>query len=187
MATIYSITSMKGNKVYIGSTTMSLARRKAAHKRDNRCTSVLLKEEYGWDNLIFTALEECSVEQQFERERFHIENTENTINKVLPGRTEEELKEAIYSNDKKYRVKNREAINERMKKYNKENKDKIDRKNKERYEVHKDEIDRKSKEYYKANIEEIHRKNKERYEAHKDEINQKRREAYKAKKQSNLL
>jgi len=151
MATIYSITSMKGNKVYIGSTTMTLARRKSAHKRDNRCTSVLLKKEYGWDNLIFTVLEECHVEQQLERERFHIDNIENTVNKVLPGRTDEELQEAIYSNDKKYKVNHREVINERMKKYNKENKDKIDCRNKEYYEAHKEEIIRKRKERYESN------------------------------------
>ena len=140
MATIYSITSMKGNKVYIGSTTMTLARRKACHKARNDCKSVLLKEEYGWDNLIFTVLEECPIEQQLERERFHIENTENTVNYLIHGRSIEEKKD----NWKKYKSD-----------YNKQNKERDKQSRKEAmmryYEAHKDEINRKCKERYEAN------------------------------------
>jgi len=90
MATIYSITSDKGDKVYIGST-INLTQRKYNHKHETRnCSSKILIEEYGWENLIFTALEECSAEQRYERERHHIENTANVVNKLIPGQTKEE-------------------------------------------------------------------------------------------------
>ena len=91
MATVYSITSTKGNKVYIGST-CNLAQRKNNHKHETRnCTSKILIEEYGWENLIFTVLEECSLEERFVRERFHIENIEHTVNITIPGKTKEEI------------------------------------------------------------------------------------------------
>ena len=117
MATIYSITSDKGNKVYIGSTTASLNDRKRQHKYDskrNDCIrgSKILIEEYGWENCIFAILEECTLEQRYERERWYIENIPNTVNKRIPGRT-----------DKEYREENSEKEKERNKAYYEANKE----------------------------------------------------------------
>jgi len=80
MVIIYSITSLKGIKCYIGSTVQTLNNRKAQHKKKQNCTSKLLFDEYGFDNCIFTILEECIIEQRFERERHYIENTPNIVN-----------------------------------------------------------------------------------------------------------
>jgi group I intron endonuclease len=94
METIYSITSDKGDKVYIGRTGQRLAKRRSGHKyyekTHNNCSSQELFQEYGFDNCVFTALEECAKEQGVERERYHIENTPNVVNILMPGRTDKE-------------------------------------------------------------------------------------------------
>jgi len=141
MATIYSITSMKGNKVYIGSTTMSLLKRKYAHKsKSNGCHSNILFDEYGFENCIFMVLEECPLEERLVRERFHVENTPNVVNQYIPYRTDEERKqitqqrnsdygqankERIKLQRAEYRRENAEVIKQRKLKYAQENKDKV--------------------------------------------------------------
>jgi len=95
MVIIYSITSLKGIKCYIGSTVQTLNNRKAQHKKKQNCTSKLLFDEYGFDNCIFTILEECTIEQRFERERHYIENTPDIVNIKIPTRT---VKEYINAN-----------------------------------------------------------------------------------------
>lgn len=130
MATIYSITSDKGNKVYIGSTKISLARRKATHRHDSKrevyCSSRIIIDEYGWENCIFTVLEECLLEQRYERERWYIENTEHTVNKGIPGTT---IKERNIS----YRQKNKEEIREQQKRYRESNRERINKQKLEAY------------------------------------------------------
>jgi hypothetical protein len=152
MATIYSITSMKGNKVYIGSTTDYTDRQRVHLGNNNNCNSKILIEEYGSENCIFTVLEECPVEQRYERERFHIDNNPNNVNGKRPNitvqedkqRRNESKKEWVKKNPDKAQaierrkyVKNRETIIEKAKKYYEENKDEINRKSKERYEANK--------------------------------------------------
>jgi len=136
MATIYSITSDKGNKVYIGSTKTSLARRAYSHKCDSHsCTSNILFDEYGIENCIFTVLEECPVEQRTERERYHIENTLNVVNKVLPGRTRKERRDTgIYMiQEKQYRDATKDKQREQKKEYYKKNKEIINKRNQAYY------------------------------------------------------
>jgi group I intron endonuclease len=143
MATVYSITSTKGNKVYIGSCTMSLEHRKATHKKGyTYCSSRILFEEYGFENCIFTVLEECFLEQRYERERFRIENTPNVVNLRIPCRTAKERREV--------------------------NKDKISRREKEYREANRDELNRKQREGHEANKEEINRNRREKYKAKKE-------------------
>ena len=113
MVIIYSITSLKGIKCYIGSTIQTLNNRKAQHKKKLNCTSKILFDEYGFDNCIFTVLEECTTDQRFERERYYIENTLNIVNIKIPTRTPNE-----YYND------NKDKINEYRTKWNIDNKDK---------------------------------------------------------------
>lgn len=113
MVIIYSITSLKGIKCYVGSTVQTLNNRKAQHKKKQNCTSKLLFDEYGFDNCIFTVLEECTIEQRFERERYYIENTPNIVNIKIPTRT---VKEYINAN--------KEYIREYQKNWNDINKDK---------------------------------------------------------------
>lgn len=146
MATIYSITSTKGNKVYIGSTTNYPDRIRHHGGKANNCNSKILFEEYGKENCIFNILEECPVEQRYERERFHIDNTPNNINGKRPNITTEEDNQRRYASkkewvkknpdkareiDRRKYVKNREIILENAKKYYEENKDELNRKRRE--------------------------------------------------------
>jgi len=92
METIYSITSDKGDKVYIGRTKQALYLRKAVHKYNHKntrhCSSQVLFDEYGFENCIFTVLEECQKEIGSERERYYIEHIPNVINIRIPGRNQ---------------------------------------------------------------------------------------------------
>lgn len=112
METIYSITSDKGDKVYIGRTKQTLVKRKYGHHSDwknNCCSSRVLFDEYGFENCIFTALEECAKERGAERERHYIENTPNVVNIIIPGRTSKE-----YDDNRKEQ---RKAYNQTRKAY----------------------------------------------------------------------
>ena len=81
MITIYKITSTKGNKVYIGSTSNYEKRKKQHIQRSLLNGSIKqFMEEYDRDSWIFNIIEECSKEIRYERERHWIENTANTIN-----------------------------------------------------------------------------------------------------------
>ena len=98
MATIYKITSTAGDKVYIGSTTQSLVVRWRVHKvrQHYNCTSKFLFDEYGVDTCSMEEIEKVDLDKRFERERFWIENTENCVNRNVPGRTRSEYNKAYY-------------------------------------------------------------------------------------------
>ena len=167
MATIYSITSDKGDKVYIGSTIQTLAQRKSSHKKGKRCCSLILFNEYGWENCVFTVLEVCEKEIQFVREKHYIETTPNVVNRCIPGKTDEEKKESIvqYYND------NKEKIKENRKEYYKQNWDKC-------------------KEYREENKERLHSYDKEYQLKNRERELQRKRDWYYAKKatqKSNIL
>lgn len=116
-AKIYKVSSPKGNKVYIGSTSRSLKSRLVHHLKFNRTTtSRLLIDEYGSDSCCITLLEETTREQRYERERWWIENTPNVVNMKLPGRTDAQYKadkrEEILIKAKIYREKRKEYNSE---------------------------------------------------------------------------
>jgi hypothetical protein len=151
MPIIYSITSEKGPKVYIGSTIMTLAQRKACHKKAKRCRSIILFNEYGWENCVFAVLEVCEHEIQYVREKHYIQNTENVVNKAIPGKSDEEKKESI----RQYYVNNQERIQSYRKEHYKQNWDKC----KEYREENKDRLHAYDKEYQLKNRErELQRK-----------------------------
>ena len=110
MATIYKITSTAGEKVYIGSTTRPLAKRWWVHKShrltEHLCTSKVLFDEYGVDTCSLEEIEKVDHGKRYERERFWIENTENCVNRYVPGRTLAETQKA-------YRLANRDKIKAR--------------------------------------------------------------------------
>ena len=137
MTIIYSITSGKGNKVYIGRTEHRLERRISSHKTaSSKCNSKILFEEYGFENCIFMALEECEEEKGPERERYHIENTPNVINLRLPGRTRKEYGEDTKEHGKKIDKAYRESHKEQRKAY---------------YEANKEQLKAYCRAYYEAN------------------------------------
>jgi hypothetical protein len=92
---IYKLVCSESDKIYIGSTTRNINRRFIEHSRPytnlkNECSSkelikpfIILLEEYNCNNLNELRL----------RERYHIENNPNCVNKKIPGRTEEEWRE----------------------------------------------------------------------------------------------
>ena len=75
---IYSITSPKGNKTYIGSTKDFKSRTQSHNARN--CSSSILFKEYGYDTCIFTILEKCSKETRYEREAHYLRITPNLVN-----------------------------------------------------------------------------------------------------------
>jgi hypothetical protein len=140
MATIYRITSTAGDKIYIGSTTQFVAKRwsvhKADHLRGHPCTSQILFDEYGIDSCSMEEIEKVDLDSRFERERFWIENTENCVNIVVPGRTRAEYyldnRERRLENQKAYDLANKERKSEYAKAYRLANSDKIKARKSER-------------------------------------------------------
>lgn len=118
---IYKITSNQTDQVYIGSTCSPLSQRMANHRSCMRAgrpghyiTSFAIVQ---YDDAVITLVEECpceSKEQLIRRERFHIENTPNCLNRCMPGRTMAEYYQAnrnqILAQKIEYRAVNREAI-----------------------------------------------------------------------------
>ena len=107
---IYKIESVKGEKVYIGSTTKKYLSQRMDKHRSNykdwkkgsdqgKYSSFVLFEEYGLDNCNIILLESCPCNSKDElrsREAHHIRAEKNCVNNVIPQRTSEE-----YYNDKK--------------------------------------------------------------------------------------
>ena len=137
MTTIYMISSTKGEKTYVGSTT-DMKKRIKEHKNRNKCSSYKLKEEYGWDNLQFTVLEECANDARREREQHWMNVTPNTVNdrRVVP--------DPII--DRKKRLERRrqynEANKEKILEYREANKEKILEYHRQYREQHKLEKDK---------------------------------------------
>ena len=99
---IYKLVSNETDKVYIGSTIQALSKRKAAHKEKyakyllNKHRYVTAFEIVKHDDCLVVLLENypCeNKEQLHRRERYYIESM-NCVNKVIPIRTKQELKEA---------------------------------------------------------------------------------------------
>jgi hypothetical protein len=161
---IYIITSPDTDKVYIGSTTNDLDKRLRDHvnsytaylkdKREYITSYELVKQ----NSYVITELEFVNVEteeQLKERERYYIENTPNCVNKQIPGRTKEEIKEYA----KKYREEHPEEIKAKRdekkdekskynKKYREENNEVIKEKEKISRINRKDKIKAYNNDYY---------------------------------------
>jgi len=120
---IYKLWSPEGDEIYIGSTTQSLAQRKAKHKcHIGVCNSSILFEKY--TDVRIELLEEypCdNKEQLLKKEGEYIRNN-NCVNKVVPGRTNKESSKNYYEN-------NKEHVKEHHKEYRENNKEKIKERN----------------------------------------------------------
>jgi len=146
---IYKIWSIKGPKIYIGSTTKDkLCDRMATHRKDykkwklgkcNKTTSFDLFEEYGLENCFIELIEarECNNKDEKNKLEGGYIRTLKCVNKNIAGRTQNE-----YS--KEYYELNKEHIKEYSKEYyelNKEHK-------KEYYELNKNKINENKKIQY---------------------------------------
>ena len=142
---IYKLWSPEGDDIYIGSTTVSLSRRKAKHKTQN-CNSKILFEKY--TDVRIELLEECpcdNKEQLLKKEGEYIRNN-NCVNKIIPDRTRKEYREDNKEHRKEYYKNNKEYITERSKEHYQNNKEKIKERNKEHYQNNKEKKYQKAKE-----------------------------------------
>ena len=156
MISVYLMSSAVGPKTYVGSSS-NMAMRKGVHKNPSTyCSSSILIEEYGWDNIVFTVLEECTAERRGECEQYWIDFVPNTVNMRNAFLTEEETKEAHKKQRKAYYQTNKEKIKEQIKEQNKAYK-----------EANKEKIKEQIKTYYQANREAIRARQKARYESKK--------------------
>ena len=125
---IYKLVNTEGTLTYIGSTTQTLAKRKANHHsnykswkngRQNYITSFKIfdEDEEGCQIVLLEAFPCNNREELEKRERYYIESI-NCVNKYRPSRI---IKEYI----KRYREENREKIQEFQKQYYEDNKEKI--------------------------------------------------------------
>ncbi len=189
---IYKIISNLTEQVYIGSTVLSLAKRKANHKynykryQEGKCNYTTSFELIKLGDIDIILIEKyCCLnkEELLKRERYFIENSKNCINKTIPIRTDEEKKKHI----KAYHEINKDKINNRQKKYNEEHKEKIYNYQTVYREINKDLINEKQREYNKAKKEEISIKKKKYYEENKERIIQKEKERREARRNNQNL
>lgn len=111
--------------VYYGSTIVSLSNRFREHKSDfnrghNNCTSKLLFEIYGVDNVVIELVEVYACNNQAElgrREGYYIK-TNACVNKYVAGRTAKERyednKEKVLEQQKDYYERHKDKIAERI-------------------------------------------------------------------------
>jgi hypothetical protein len=136
-AKIYKIVDNTTDMIYIGSTVKTLSQRLGQHKASyklyldgkyNFITSFKILENGNYDIILLEEFKTCENKMQLNaRERYYIESLP-CINKVIPGRTQQEYEDY----QKEYRETNKDKIKEQNKAYKKANKDKIAEYNKEK-------------------------------------------------------
>lgn len=115
---VYRIKCNTTGKCYYGSTVQSLAKRKSVHKMEtNLCTSKEIIENNNWtieemEEVIFRNKTEL-----LQRERFHIDNDVNAINKNRPIVTLEEKKAQCQKIMRKWYLAHREEHIKKMSLY----------------------------------------------------------------------
>ena len=185
---IYKIVSADYSKCYIGSTCEELSQRMARHRRHYRLyqngrniskvRTIDLFDEFGIDNCKIEWIEDypCNSRKELEaREGHHIQSN-NCVNKIIVGRTEQEYREQnrdkINEKQRTYREQNRETINEKNKAYYEENKDRLMEKQKAYAEQNKGKISEQQKAYRDKNKEHLREQKKAYTEQHKERIKQ---------------
>jgi hypothetical protein len=160
IACVYSIYDDIGT--YIGSTMQALSYRIKGHERDalklldpssnldRICSSneIILRSNYDFKVLEWVVIE--SIRELHLKEREWIEKTENCVNKNIPIRSPEEVKQyrrnyylshkhdpAVIEKTKKYMIDNKEKIRIRHQRWNKENEEKMREYFKQRHQAQK--------------------------------------------------
>jgi hypothetical protein len=157
---IYKLVSFQTDKIYIGSTTQSLAVRKAEHVKKykhflagkgNYTTSYELIKLGDVDIVLIENFPCNSKEELHKQERFYIENFKNCSNKNIPTRTSKEYyehhKEKLTKMNKEYYEKHKDEIKEYKKEWAEDNKDKIKEYKKEWVLANKDKAKASAKKY----------------------------------------
>ena len=156
-AKIYKIVCNITGETYYGSTTQPLSvriggHRKHAKKEEYKITSkpIILRGNYD-----IVLCEECpceNKEQLHARERKWIEENE-CVNKVIPGRTPAEWREANNEYQKNYQEANQEQLKQKCKEYREANQEQIKQYQKQYREANKEYQKNYQKNYQKANKE----------------------------------
>ena len=182
---IYKIVADGTDKVYYGSTTISLKKRFSVHeydfKRGINCSS---KELFKFPNARIELLEthhniDKDALKQILRdvevgyiERFRRYCAGRCVNKFLPNRTK-----------KQYNIDNADKISEQMKQYRIDNADKM-----KKYRIdNADKISKQKKQYHIGNADKIKEYKKQYRIANADKLREQKRLAYLAKKQLNKI
>ena len=162
---IYKITCNITGFTYYGSTTQRISKRMGQHRdnfKSNRgdCKANIVLESGDYDYCLVEKVECSDKSELHRRERFYIESNE-CVNKQIPGRT-----------PKEYRADNRETLSKQSKEYRDVpgNKEKAAEYRKEYYSDNKDRLSKQHKEYNAAHREEISEYRKEHYLDNKKEI-----------------
>jgi hypothetical protein len=139
---IYKIYSHFDDKIYVGKTTCNyLSQRMSGHRSGYKSwkkgigsflRSYALFQEHGIDNFIIELLEtkSCNTKEESSKlEGSYIRSLE-CVNKVIPGRTDQEYYQDNKERFKTYYQENKEEIKETVAQYREDNKDLINQKNK---------------------------------------------------------
>jgi hypothetical protein len=113
---IYKLCSPQGEEIYIGSTTLPLYKRLYFHKKQQKCSSKYLFENY--DNVKIELLENfpCNKKKELtKKEGCYVRENKclkenKCLNKNVPGRTAKE-----WYQDSNYYEKNKEKLNKKFK------------------------------------------------------------------------
>jgi hypothetical protein len=196
---IYQLVGKETGCVYVGSTGMTLERRKKCHDKDYR----MWKQDKSKSYLSCFILYETNTEVYIEpieffdcktREELWLRETYwqrqiECVNIRPAMLTDEEKRERQKTNDKAYREANIDAIKQQRKEFYEANRDRINAERAVKYEENKEEIRAKQNERY-ANDEEMRKKAQERarkyLEENKEDISAKRKEEYQQNKEAIL-
>jgi len=158
---IYKIYSPSKNLVYYGSTTQSLSNRMSKHiwgyknNSNNTCSCKVLECEDYKIELIENY--PCNNRHQLERKESEYIQNNDCVNKLITGKTEEEIKDNVKERKRIYYQINKESEKEKAREYREKNRDE-------------------QKDYYAKNRNRIRDQQKEYYENNRDERNQYQRE-----------
>ena len=142
---IYSLRSHQTDDIYIGSTTRSLAVRKAGHRNNYKrylngnYSFVTSFNIIKFDDCYIELIENysCNSKNELERREGELIREMECVNKFVAGRTPKEYyeanKEKLNEKNKKYKEINKEVIAEKMKEWRAANKEKIAEKKKEKF------------------------------------------------------
>ena len=148
--------------IYVGSTTQQLSQRWTDHKQhstqDRNKNRLIYKtiDEKGIDSFYIELYEDfpCDNKQELQKREGEVMRHIATMNMVVPGRTvheyQQDNKEHLNENNRRYYHNNMEKLKERRKEYYENNKEKILEKVQKSYLKHRDEIRKKENEKVKC-------------------------------------
>ena len=149
---IYCLRSHQTDKVYVGSTTQILSKRKGEHKKDykrwnnDKAHYISSFELCAYADMYIELIElyPCDIKSELSRREGEIIRDLNCVNKIISGRTRGE-----------YYIDNKDKMDSVSTEYYKNNKDKINNRHAEYYQNNKDKISVQRAEYYQINKDKI--------------------------------